>query len=361
MTNDNKTDRRDFLRKLAAFGGLIGLGPIAINRMIGAEVTEGSGKKDGNEILKARSREEVEINSGVVSAATPTMVSTWNHGVIANTEGFRALQNGGKALDMIEAAARIVEADAEGLSVGIGGLPDRDGNVTLDACCMDHRGRAGSVCFLQDIMHPLSVARKVMEETPHVMLAGEGARQFAIEQGFEEVNLLTDKAKLAWKKWKEKSNYEPIINIENHDTIGILALDDAGRLAGGCTTSGVAFKMHGRVGDSPIIGAGLFVDGNVGAATATGLGEAVMRTVGSFLVVELMRGGMHPQLACETAVKRIIDSMDVRDLQVGYLALDKHGNHGAHAIHKGFNYALTTRSVAEKTQTKEELIDATFG
>jgi N4-(beta-N-acetylglucosaminyl)-L-asparaginase len=247
------------------------------------------------------------------------------------------------------------------LSVGIGGLPDRDGNVTLDACCMDHMGRAGSVCFLQDIMHPLSVARKVMEETPHVMLAGAGARQFAIEQGFETVDLLTDKAREAWERWKVKNEYAPVINIENHDTIGILALDDAGRLAGGCTTSGVSYKMHGRVGDSPIIGAGLFVDGNVGGATATGLGEAVMRTVGSFLVVELMRSGMHPQQACETAVRRIIDSMDVSNLQVGYLALDKNGRHGAHAIHKGFNYSLTTANATNKRELKESLIDSSFG
>jgi isoaspartyl peptidase/L-asparaginase-like protein (Ntn-hydrolase superfamily) len=260
-------------------------------------------------------------------------------------------------MDMIENAAILVEADAEGLSVGIGGLPDRDGNVTLDACCMNHLGQAGSVCFIQDIMHPLSVARKVMEETPHVILAGEGARRFAIEQGFETTNLLTEKARLAWENWKKKSKYEPVINIENHDTIGILALDNQGQLAGGCTTSGVAYKMHGRVGDSPIIGAGLFVDGAIGGATATGLGEAVIRTVGSFLVVELMRNGLHPQQACETAVRRIINSMDTSNLQVGYLALDKQGRYGAHAIHKGFNYAVTTQA---KTR-KEQLVDSTWG
>jgi N4-(beta-N-acetylglucosaminyl)-L-asparaginase len=285
------------------------------------------------------------------------MVSTWNHGILANAAGFNALDNGGSAMDMIEKAAILVEADAEGLSVGIGGLPDRDGNVTLDACCMNHLGQAGSVCFIQDIMHPLSVARKVMEETPHVILAGEGARRFAIEQGFETTNLLTEKARLEWENWKNKSQYDPVINIENHDTIGILALDDQGRLAGGCTTSGVAYKMHGRVGDSPIIGAGLFVDGSVGGATATGLGEAVIRTVGSFLVVELMRNGLHPQQACETAVRRIINSMDTSNLQVGYLALDKNGRYGAHAIHKGFNYAVTTQTETRK----EQLIDSTWG
>ncbi|PCJ80539.1 MAG: glycosylasparaginase [Bacteroidetes bacterium] len=302
----------------------------------------------GSETLKN------ESDGASLLTTKATMVSTWNHGVIANEAGFKALKKGGSALDMIEEAARIVEADADGLSVGIGGLPDRDGVVTLDACCMDHKGRAGSVGCIEDIMHPLSVARKVMEETPHVMLVGEGAKMFAIDQGFIPTNLLTEKALNAWQKWKEKNEYNPVINRENHDTIGILALDNEGRLSGGCTTSGVSYKMHGRVGDSPIIGAGLFVDGNVGAATATGLGEAVMRTVGSFLVVELMRGGLHPQAACEQAVKRIIDSMDVSNLQVGYLALDKQGRHGAHAVHEGFNYALTT-------ETSDKLIFASNG
>ncbi len=332
------TNRRDFLGKLAALGGALGLSPFAISRMIGAE----------------EAKPQFDFQPSKVSA---TMVSTWNHGILANAEGFNALENGGNAMDMIEQAAKLVEADAEGLSVGIGGLPDRDGHVTLDACCMNHLGQAGSVCFLQDIMHPLSVARKVMEETPHVILAGEGARQFAIEQGFETTNLLTKKAHSAWKEWKKKNKYEPVINIENHDTIGILALDNHGRLAGGCTTSGVAFKMHGRVGDSPIIGAGLFVDGKIGAATATGLGEAVLRTVGSFLVVELMRNGQTPQQACETAVRRIINSMDTTNLQVGYLALDKNGNYGAHAIHKGFNYAVTN----QEGNRKGQLIDSTWG
>lgn len=344
MSKSSNQSRRDFLSRLTVLGGALGLGPVAINRMLGAEIAKA---------------DKIDSQSELSGSAAPTMVSTWNHGMIANSEGFRALSEGGAAMDMIEAAAKIVEADAEGLSVGIGGLPDREGIVTLDACCMDHLGRAGSVCFMQDIMYPLSVARKVMEETPHVMLAGEGAKQFAIAQGFETTNLLTKKAHEAWEKWKEKHQYKPIINIENHDTIGILALDSEGRLAGGCTTSGLAYKMHGRVGDSPIIGAGLFVDGKVGGATATGLGEAVMRTVGSFLVVELMRSGLHPQKACETAVRRIIDSMDVSNLQVGYLALDKQGRYGAHAIHPGFNYAHTT--LDSKGEKKENLIDSTYG
>ena len=339
------SDRRNFLKKLAIVGGTMGLSPFAINRMIGAEK------------IKFNTKHYKDDTSENVMA---TMISTWNHGMQANSAGFKALKAGGNAMDMIEAAARIVEEDAEGLSVGLGGLPDRDGNVTLDACCMDHKGRAGSVCFLQDIMYPLSVARKVMEETPHVMLAGEGAKQFALEQGFKTTDLLTEKAKKAWEKWKVESKYEHIINIENHDTIGILALDNEGRLAGGCTTSGLAYKMHGRVGDSPIIGAGLFVDGEIGAATATGVGEAVMRTVGSFLVVELMRSGMHPQKACETAVNRIMGKMETNNIQVGYLALDKSGRYGAHAIHPGFNYALATTDNKEG-KVSEKLIDSTYG
>jgi isoaspartyl peptidase/L-asparaginase-like protein (Ntn-hydrolase superfamily) len=219
---------------------------------------------------------------------------------------------------------------------------------------MDFHGNAGAVCFVQNILHPLSLARKVMEDTPHVMLAGAGAEQYADELGMERMALLTDVSRRAWEDWQKTSDYAPVINIENHDTIGILAMDDEGRLAGGCTTSGLAYKMHGRVGDSPIIGAGLFVDPEVGAATATGLGEAVMKTVGSFLVVELMRQGQSPQAACEEAVHRIMDRMPTDDLQVGYLALSRNGDTGGHAIHPGFNYALSRADGAH-------LIDASHG
>lgn len=288
------------------------------------------------------------------------MVSTWNHGMLANDAGFEALNATGQALDMIEAGARLVEADAEGLSVGIGGLPDRDGHVTLDACIMDHTQNAGSVCFVQDVAHPITLARNVMEDTPHVMLAGAGAEQYARELGMPKTELLTEQARKAWENWRKTSDYKPVINIENHDTIGLLALDHEGRLAGGCTTSGLAYKMHGRVGDSPIIGAGLYVDGAVGGATATGLGEAVMRTVGSFLVVELMRQGATPQDACYEAVQRIMRTMPTDDLQVGYLALGRDGQIGGHAIHGGFNYAAHRRTAAGTTIDRQ-LIDASHG
>lgn len=270
----------------------------------------------------------------------PLAISTWYHGLAANEVAWQILEKDGRAVDAVEQGVAIVEADPTGTSVGIGGAPDRDGYVTLDACIMDEKGNAGAVCFLENIMHPISVARKVMDDTPHVLLAGEGALQFAKAQGFEEKNLLTEQSKLAWEKWKSTSKYKPIINIENHDTISQLAIDKAGNLSGACTTSGLAYKMRGRVGDSPIIGASLFVDNEVGAACATGLGEVVMKTLGSFLIVEFMRNGKTPQEACEAAILRIVQKYDYKDLQVGYLAINNKGEYGAYAIHKGFNYAI---------------------
>ncbi len=268
------------------------------------------------------------------------VISTWYHGLAANQGAWNVISKGGSALDAAEAGVRITEADVTGRSVGIGGTPDREGKVTLDACIMDETGNAGSVSFLQGIKHPVSVARKVMEETPHVMLVGEGALQFAKEKGFKEEDLLTKETKKDYQKWLETSQYKPIINIENHDTIGLIAMDKQGDISGACTTSGLGYKMHGRVGDSPIIGAGLFVDNEVGAATATGLGEAVLKTCGTFLVVELMRQGKSPQEACEEAVKRIAAKQDYKDFQIGYIAVNKAGEVGAYSIHPGFDYAL---------------------
>jgi len=271
----------------------------------------------------------------------PLVISTWNHGLAANEAAMEVILKGGRAVDAAEAGVKIPEADPEITSVGYGGLPDRDGKVTLDACIMDEKGNAGSVCFLENILHPISVARLVMDTTPHVMLAGSGALQFALENGFKKKNLLTKEAKKAWEKWKTESNYQPVPNIENHDTIGLIAIDQKGNISGACTTSGMAFKIHVRVGDSPIIGAGLFVDNAVGGATATGTGELVMRTLGSFLVVELMRSGYTPQKACEEAVNRIVKSgINLKEHQVGYIAVNKAGETGAFCIQPGFNYAL---------------------
>lgn len=268
----------------------------------------------------------------------PMSIATWNN-VGACAAAWKVLKEKGSALDAVERGVRIPEADPGDRSVGYGGRPDREGKVTLDACIMDASGNCGSVVFLEDIMHPISVARKVMEETPHVILAGEGARQFAIEQGFEPQNLLTQASREEWEAWLESSQYQPVINIENHDTIGMVTLDAKGDIAGACTTSGAAYKMRGRVGDSPVIGAGMFVDNEVGGAAATGLGEAVLKSLGSFLIVELMRQGRSPQAACEEAVMRIVRKQpEHTDLQVGYLAVDKKGNYGGYSIQPGFVY-----------------------
>jgi isoaspartyl peptidase/L-asparaginase-like protein (Ntn-hydrolase superfamily) len=284
----------------------------------------------------------------------PIVISTWNHGYEANEAAWKVLEDGGSAVDAVEQGVKVPEADPDNLSVGYGGLPDRDGHVTLDASIMKGNGECGSVSFLEHIKHPISVARMVMEKTPHVMLSGEGALKFALNNGFIKENLLTDKAKTAWKKWLEKSEYKPEVNIENHDTIGMLAIDKNNHVAGACTTSGVSFKMHGRVGDSPVIGAGLYADNEIGAATATGMGELVLKTLGSFLLVELMRNGHSPQEACEEGIKRIVEKIpDYKDFQIGYLALNKAGETGAFAIHKGFNYALFREG-------KFELIDSDY-
>lgn len=278
----------------------------------------------------------------VISGQYPVIVSTWDN-ARANKAAWDALALG-NALDAVEAGARIPEADPKDMSVGYGGRPDRDGHVTLDACVMDHLGNYGAVTYLKNIMHPVSVARKVMEETPHVMLSGAGALQFALDQGFTTQNLLTDEARIEWEEWKVTSTYEPKINIELHDTIGIMAIDHAQNLSGACTTSGLGYKMAGRIGDSPVVGAGLFVDNEVGAATATGMGELVLKTLGSFLIVELMRQGATVAEACKEAVMRIINKQDYNELQVGFIAIDKQGRIGAYAIQSGFVYTVTTAS-----------------
>jgi N4-(beta-N-acetylglucosaminyl)-L-asparaginase len=285
----------------------------------------------------------------------PIVISTWNHGITANEAAWKILSAGGRALDAVEQGVRVVESDEKNTSVGKGGLPDRDGRVTLDACIMNEFGDCGSVACLENITNPISVARMVMERTPHVMLVGEGALTFAISMGFKKENLLTANSEKAWKEWIQESKYEPVINIENHDTIGMVAIDAQGNLSGSCTTSGLAFKMHGRVGDSPIIGAGLYVDNEVGAACATGLGEAVIRQCGSFLVVELMRQGIAPTEACKITVERIMKhEKDLNDLQVGFLAINKNGESGSYAIHPGFNYA-------RYDEDGNNLIDSDFG
>jgi len=283
------------------------------------------------------SQEKINMNN-------PIVLSTWKHGIPANDAAWKILKNGSSALDAVEAGAKVPEADPESSSVGFGGLPDEQGKVTLDACIMDHTGNCGSVAFIQNIKHPISVARKVMEETKHVMLAGEGARQFAVSKGFEEMDLLTDVSRKKWEEWKKKKFKQT--PHDTHDTISVLAQDSKGNLSGACTTSGWAYKLHGRVGDSPIIGAGLYVDNEIGCAAATGLGEEVIKTTGSFLVVELMRQGYEPMKACEEALKRIIKNHNGNpDFQVAYIALRKDGEIGSACIKLSFEYALTQGGV----------------
>lgn len=326
-------DRRDFLRLSA-----LGLGAVS---SLGFTSCESSTQAQTTERAKGK----------------PVIISTWNHGIPANEAGWQVLEAGGQSLDAIEAGARVVESDPEVRTVGKGGYPDREGKVTLDACIMAPDSGCGSVAFLQHIENPISVARKVMEETPHVMLVGEGALQFAEEKGFERTNLLTDDSRKDWQDWLKTSEYKPRINIENHDTIGLLALDTEGNLSGGCTTSGASWKMHGRVGDSPIIGAGLFLDNEVGAACATGLGEAVIRVSGSAMVVEMMRMGLSPMEACKKMVERIYDKhKNVENLQVGFLALDKAGNYGGYSIHPGFNYAICNDNGGNRMEDAKSLM-----
>ena len=290
------------------------------------------------------------------AAAAPEralIVSTWNFGAAANDAAFARMKAGGSLLDAVEAGAMVPEADPENHSVGYGGYPDRDGQVTLDAVIMDDTGGVGAVAALEDTVHAISVARRVMEKTPHTFLVGEGATRFARDEGFPKVNLLTPPAEQAWREWLKTSKYQPLANIENrraplggaldHDTIGLLARDAGGRVAGACTTSGMAFKMRGRIGDSPQVGSGLYVEADVGGATSTGLGEEVTRIAGTARVVASMRAGLSPQAACEEVVRHIarLRGDAIKGVQVGFLALSPQGEVGAFCLLPGFTYAVT--------------------
>lgn len=302
--------------------------------------------------------ETLENNETVSSEFKgPVMISTWNHGLKANKAGWAVIENGGTSLDAVEAGAKVTESDVTNRSVGIGGMPDREGHVTLDACIMDWEANCGSVGFLEGIAHPISVARHIMEHTPHVMLVGSGAKQYALKNGFGTIKTPLPEVKAEWKKWKKEQEVmakKPQINHENHDTIGLLAIDKEGRISGACTTSGWAYKLPGRLGDSPIIGAGLFIDQEVGGAVATGLGESIIRVAGAHTVVELMRHGRTPQEACKEAVDRLIRKhKDMTGLQCGFLAIDRFGNVGAYSVYNGFNYAY-------RDSSNEELIDSVF-
>lgn len=302
----------------------------------------------------------------------PIVISTWDSGMPVNAEAWKILSAKGRALDAVEAGAMHIENQID-CCVGLGGYPDRDGIVTLDSCIMDEHANCGAVAGIERIKHPVSVARKVMEKTPHVILVGAGAQQFALENGFTlETGKLSESAQRSYDEWLKKSEYSPVINIENkkqngpfapnffedgtpnHDTMGLVAMDIKGNLSGAVTTSGMAFKLHGRVGDSPIIGAGLFVDNEIGAATSSGTGEEVIRICGTHLVVEFMRLGYSPEMACKKAVQRIVnrDKEKAKTLQVGFLALNKKGQYGAYAIQKGFVFSVKSNNEDRIHQSK---------
>lgn len=303
--------RRSFLHKASLAGLVSALLP---KRVLGNTPTFGTIKND------------------------PIAICTWNF-VQANAAAGQALSEGKDALTAAILAAQVEEENPANSTVGFGGAPDRDGQVTLDACVMDHKGNCGAVLAVENVVHVASLARDVMEKTPHVMLSGKGAEAFAREQNYPNTPLLTPAAKAAWEEWKKTEQYQPIINIENHDTIGVLCRDKEGNISGACSTSGLGYKMKGRIGDSPIIGSGLFIDNEIGGAVATGMGEEVVKTVGSFLIVELMRQGKSPQEACDEAIDRIVKKQQgTPNFQVAYIAMDKAGNVGARSIHQGFTY-----------------------
>ncbi|GGD96630.1 asparaginase [Planktosalinus lacus] len=292
------------------------------------------------------------INPQLMKKSTPISIATWNFPK-ATIKAGEMLEKGASALDAVEQGVMVEEARLKNTTVGKGGRPDREGNVTLDACIMSSKGDAGAVAYLKNNTHAVSVARKVMEETPHVMLVGQGADKFAQEQGFDKEELLTEDSKEAYLKWLENKEYKPLINIENHDTIGMLCMDKKGDISGACTSSGLSYKMNGRVGDSPIVGSGLFVDNAIGGAVATGMGEAIMKSVGSFLIVELMRQGKSPQDACETALMRIVkNNVNYKEFQVAFIALNKAGEVGSYCIQKGFSYVKYKNGRNSETKSK---------
>lgn len=329
--------RRTFLQN-AAMGGIgVSLGTAAIGCADAA-----SDKK-----LEHSSEENKPMTT---NKNNPIAICTWQF-TKANDAAGKALDKGEPALDAAIKGVAVEELNLKNTTVGKGGAPDREGNVTLDACVMNPEGDCGAVLCVENITNVAALARKVMEETPHVILAGEGAEEFGYKQGFEKDNLLTEESKKAWKEWLKTSKYQPIINIENHDTIGMLTMDKNGDIAGACTTSGLSYKMKGRVGDSPIIGSGLFLDNTVGGAVATGMGEEVLKTVGSFLIVELMRNGMSPQAACEEAIDRIVSKNDrYKDFQIAYIAMNKAGETGAYCIHEGFTMMKYQNQTNENVQ-----------
>ena len=274
----------------------------------------------------------------------PAAIATWTFGLGACEEAVRNLRAGTNALDAVERGIRVVEDDPEVESVGFGGAPNADGVVELDAAVMWGPGRrCGAVAGLRDIREAISVARLVMERTPHCLLVGEGARRFALDHGFAAQELLTEGSRSKWEEWKRAGACE-----ESHDTICVLGLDLNGDLCAGTSTSGIRYKLAGRVGDTPLVGCGLYCDNEVGAVAATGPGEDIVRYAMSFRIVEEMRRGVEPALACRSTIEwAIFDDPRLRDRLIGVIALDPAGRWGAAASREGFSAAVGDKAGVE--------------
>jgi L-asparaginase/N4-(beta-N-acetylglucosaminyl)-L-asparaginase len=288
--------------------------------------------------------------------AEPILISTWRFGLPANTAGWPHLQRAGGLLDGLEQTCIACELDPNVNSVGVGGLPDASGEVSLDGAIMLSPAQSAGVGYVRKYPHPVSIARRVMEKTPHKLLVGEGAERFAESAGFKPAQLLSEAARAKWAEWKRTGEsiadphaYRPPVLVDGernppHDTIGVLAIDAGGAIGAACSTSGRAFKLPGRVGDSPLIGHGLYCDPKAGAAVATGTGELMIGVAASFLVVERMRCGDRPIDAVRHVLNRVIESypnIGSTD-QCALIALGIDGKFASGAIRAGFEVAITT-------------------
>jgi len=285
------------------------------------------------------------------------VIATWPFGQTAVRTAMPLLRQGQPALDAALAGAQAVEDDPTVRSVGYGGIANGIGTVTLDACVMDGQTlNCGAVACVENIRHPASLARRVMERTPHVLLVGEGARLFALQQGYPLDNLHTPESMAEWYKLRQQGQRRQG-GAEDHDTVTVLALDQRGNLGGVCTTSGLSLKMPGRVGDSPLIGHGLYVDNTAGAAGATGVGEEIIRINGSFFIVEQMRAGRSPQEACDLASRRVNELATRRGVHaahVAFIALDIKGRTGASCTAQtNFQYAVSRGDKVELLKATE--------
>ena len=270
------------------------------------------------------------------------VIATYPSGVPAGEVALEILQAGGSALDAVERGVMVAEANPEDTSVGYGGYPNADGVVQLDAAIMNGTNLdAGSVAGVRGILHPTAVARRVMEDTPHVLLVGEGAERFAHQHGFEEQDLLTPGARQAWEEWRASGESRD----PGHDTMGMVAIARDGTMAAACTTSGIAWKLPGRVGDSPLIGHGLYCDDEAGGAAATGIGEEIIKVCGSYQVVEFMRQGLEPVEAIRRVLERIVRRNPAnREEFIGFVALRADGEVGYLSTTPGFQAAVSAGS-----------------